>query len=174
MTNLEKLRTATPEQIRDMFCEDCDKCPSFIFERCDAGKNGFAEWLSEEAIAPKDTPKDAPKGWMKLKEEFCNEIGGCDKCPPSISEHCNEVIKAVEDWKKPQETKDAPRGWIKLKTTTSDIYINASKIAALTHTMRANGASAKAMTKVYTVGAEDNPWIVDESLDEVIRKIEKA
>jgi hypothetical protein len=54
-----------------MFCENCDKCPSFTFERCDAGKNGFVEWLNEEAIVPKhaqsDAPNDAPKGWIKLK-----------------------------------------------------------------------------------------------------------
>ena len=69
---------------------------------------------------------------------------------------------------------DAPKGWIKLKTATSDIYINVSKIVALTHMMQANGVSAKAITKVYTVGAEDNPWIVDESIDEVMKKIEGA
>jgi hypothetical protein len=40
--------------------------------------------------------------------------------------------------------------------------------------MRANGASAKAITKVYTVGAEDSPWVVDESIDEVIEKIGKS
>jgi hypothetical protein len=80
----------------------------------------------------------------------------------------------MEDWKKPQEPKDTPRGWIKLKAATSDIYINASKIVALTHATRANGASAKAITKVYTVGAEDNPWVVDESIDEVIEKIGKS
>jgi hypothetical protein len=111
--------------------------------------------------------------WRKM-EAFCNEIGSCDKCPPTISKHCDEAFKAMEDWKKPQEPKDTPRGWIKLKAATSDIYINASKIVALTHATRANGASAKAITKVYTVGAEDNPWVVDESIDEVIEKIGKS
>lgn len=112
----------------------------------------------------------------KLKQDLCNEIGGCDKCPPSISEHCNEVIKAVEDWKTPQEPKDAPRGWIKLRTAKSTIYINTSKIVALGPMMRPDGtaAPAKAITKIHTVGAEDNPWMVDESIDEVIKKIERA
>jgi hypothetical protein len=69
------LRTATPEQIKNMFCEihdNCyDDCPSFIRERCGVEKNGFLAWLNEEAIAPKDAPKDVPKGvpkgWIKLK-----------------------------------------------------------------------------------------------------------
>jgi hypothetical protein len=71
------LRTATPEQIKNMFCEihdNCyDDCPSFIRERCGVEKNGFLAWLNEEAIAPKDAPKDVPKGvpkgWVKLQTE---------------------------------------------------------------------------------------------------------
>jgi hypothetical protein len=79
MTNLEMLRTATPEQIADIFCDmfcekngDCfDVCPSFLSDRCKRGKNGVLEWLNDEVNAPKDAPKDAPedapKGWIKLK-----------------------------------------------------------------------------------------------------------
>lgn len=121
MTNLEKLKTATPGQIRDMFCEDCDKCPSFIFERCDAGKNGFAEWLNDEAKTQKDASREAPKGWIKLK------------------------------------------------ITNSDIYIDASKIVGLSQS-----PSNASVTEVYTIGGEDSPWLVDDSADEVIEKIEKA
>jgi hypothetical protein len=75
MTNLEMLRTATPEQITEMFCheylENCSACPHFVLECCNGGKNGFEEWLNEEAKtqkdAPEDAPNDAPKGWTKLK-----------------------------------------------------------------------------------------------------------
>jgi hypothetical protein len=31
-----------------------------------------------------------------------------------------------------------------------------------------------AFTEIYTIGAEENPWLVDESIDEVVKKIEKA
>jgi hypothetical protein len=128
MTNLEKLRTATPEQITDLFCEDCDKCPSFIFERCDLWKNGFLEWLNEEASEPKDAQSDAQS--------------------------------------------DAPKGWIKLKMEAigNDVYINTSTIVGVS--VR-NGAS-EALTEIYTIGAEDSPWLVDESIDEVMKKIEGA
>ena len=121
MTNLEKLKTATPGQIRDMFCENCDKCPNFIFERCDAGKNGFAAWLNEEAKTQKDAPEDVPKGWIKLK------------------------------------------------ITNSDIYIDASKIVGLS--LCPSNAN---VTAVYTIGAEDDPWLVDDSIDEIMKKIKKA
>lgn len=126
MTNLEKLRTATPEQIMDMFCEDCDKCPSFIFELCDAGKNGFVEWLNEEAKTQKDAPEDVPTGWIKLKS-----IGGI-------------------------------------------IYIEASEIVALGPiSPDASVVMNGAVTKVYTRGAEDEPWFVYDTIDEIIEKIKK-
>lgn len=63
---------------------------------------------------------------------------------------------------------DALKGWIKLKTLGKAIYINASKIVALTYS--ADGA----VTKVHTVGTEDNPWMVDESIDTVMEKIKNA
>lgn len=138
MTNLEMLRTGTPKQIADMLCEcleNCGACPRSIYKCCDAGKNGFAEWLNEETIAPKDAPNDAPMG-----------------APKDIH---------------------APRGWIKLKTPKSAIYIDASKIVGL-------GAPSTAVvldelrTAVYTIGAEDNPWIVCDRIDEVMEKIKKA
>ena len=131
MTNLEKLKTATPGQIRDMFCEDCDKCPKFIFERCDAGKNGFAAWLNEEAETQKEDPKDAPK--------------------------------------------DVFKGWVRLKTPKSTIRIDASKIVALGPILSdAAAESTGVITKVYTIGAEYNPWLICENIDEVMEKIEKA
>ena len=121
MTNLEKLKTATPGQIRDMFCENCDKCPSFIFERCDAGKNGFVEWLNEEAKTQKDAQSDAPKGWIKLN------------------------------------------------TSYSVIYLDASKIVGIGQsTLDAD------ITGIYTIGREDSPWLVCNSIDEIIEKIEKT
>jgi hypothetical protein len=109
--------------------------------------------------------------WRKL-EAFCNEIGSCDKCPPTISKHCDEAFKAMEDWKKPQEPKDAPKGWIKLKMVAigNDIYINTSTIVGLS---TRSGAS-ETLTEIYTIGAEDDPWLVEESIDGVIEKIKKA
>ena len=61
-----------------------------------------------------------------------------------------------------------PKGWVKLKTTQSAIYISTSKIVALTD------SSDGAVTKVHTVGAEDDPWMVDESIDAVMEKIKNA
>lgn len=134
MTNLEMLRTATPEQITDVFCEDCDRCPSFIFERCDLWKNGFMEWLNEEAETHKEkakTQKDA--------------------------------------------TEDVSNGWIKLKRTRGDIYIEVSKIVGLGPTSPDESVIMNgAVTKVYTRGAEDEPWFVYDSIEEIIEKIKKA
>lgn len=51
MKNVEKLLSATPEQIWKMFCDQigyCDECPAFIYERCDRDENGFLKWLNEE------------------------------------------------------------------------------------------------------------------------------
>ena len=142
--------------------------------------------------------------FKKLKQGMLEEIivkvcdfliNDCDTCPKFISSRCKEscnemrqrrlrteakIMANIEKLKQvmsddmnneantPDDAKsDAPNGWIKLKAAMRDIYINASKIVAL-------GESAKAITKVYTVGAEDNPWVVDESIDDVIEKIGKA
>lgn len=138
MTNLEMLRTATPEQIKGMFCNkygDCiDVCPSFLFERCGGGKNGVLKWLNEEAIETKDTPKDAKS--------------------------------------------DAPKGWIKLKSITkfidNTLYVKASKIVGIGHSLTIDTVGNKSVTAVYTIGAEDRPFLVHDSANEVIEKIEKA
>lgn len=131
MTNLEKLRAATPEQITEMFCheylENCSACPYFVRECCNGGKNGFEEWLKEEAKTQKNAPEYAPEGWITLK------------------------------------------------TTQGAICIDASKIVGLGRTepdtsVVMNGA----VTKVYTRGAEDEPWFVYDRIDEIIEKIKKA
>lgn len=175
MTIFEKLRTGTPEEITDLFCgdycKDCDGCPSFISERCSEEKNGFLEWLNKKA----KTPKNAQKEWVKSRNEFCREIGDCDMCPPSISWHCKEAFKAMEAWRKPQEPNDVPNGWIKLKTTQGDICIDASRIVGLGHTSTyASVAMNGATTKVYTIGAEDDPWFVYDTINEVMEKIKKG
>lgn len=125
MTNLEMLRTATPEQIAEMFCHEylknCSACPHFVLECCNGGKNGFEEWLNEEAETQKDVPEDVPKGWIKLK------------------------------------------------ITNSAIYIDTSKIVGFSQ----NPSNAK-VTEVYTIGGEDSPWLVDDSIDEIMKKIKKA
>lgn len=172
MTNLEKLRTSTPEQIRDMFCEkygDCFYvCPRFLFDRCKNGKNGVLEWLNDEAIAPKDAQK---KEWMKLKEELCNEIGDCDKCPSPISKHCEDARKNIKTGSKAPN--DVPQGWIRLITIKGDIYMNASKIVSLGVPDPATASDGVA-TVVYTVGAEDDPWYVCDSIETVMEKIKRA
>jgi hypothetical protein len=51
MKNIERLLTATPEQVWRIFCDKigyCDDCPAFISERCDKNENGFLKWLREE------------------------------------------------------------------------------------------------------------------------------
>lgn len=71
--------------------------------------------------------------------------------------------------------KDVFKGWVKLKTPKSTIRIDASKIVALAPILSdAAAESTGAITKVYTIGAEWNPWLVCESVDEVMEKIEKA
>lgn len=130
MTNLEKLRTATPEQITEMFCheylENCSACPYFARECCNGGKNGFEEWLNKEAKTQKDAPEDVSTGWIKLK------------------------------------------------STGGIIYIEASEIVALGPTSPdASVVMNGAVTKVYTRGAEDEPWFVYDTIDEIIEKIKK-
>jgi hypothetical protein len=95
MTNLEMLRAATPEQIK--------------------------EWLDEEVNAPKDVPTR----------------------------------------------------WVKLKTVKGNIYINASTIVGLGEPNAAE-APAEVLTTVFTIGAEDNPWLVCDCIDAVMEKIKKA
>lgn len=129
MTNLEMLRTGTPEQIANMFCyeycKDCNVCPSFIQKRCIGGKNGLEEWLKEETKTLRDASENVQKGWIKLKEK------------------------------------------------DSDIYINVSKIVGICLPPPPY-VSDKPLTAVYTVDTENTPWIVYESIDEVMKKIEKA
>lgn len=53
MKNIERLLTATPEQVGRLFCDligDCDDCPAFIYARCGKDENGFLKWLREEKI----------------------------------------------------------------------------------------------------------------------------
>ena len=106
-----------------------------------------------------------------VSEGYCYDIdANCDECPPSISKHCK--IKETEgaEAKAPKDaTEDVPKGWIKLKITNSAIYIDASKIVGLSQ----NPSNAK-VTEVYTIGGEDSPWLVDDSVDEIIEKIKKA
>ena len=146
MTNLENLRTATPKQIADMFCDmicgkcgKCsDACPSFLFDRCGEGKNGVLEWLNDEVNAPKDAPKNAPK----------------------------------------DAPEDAPKGWIKLKSIVSvsdnTLYIKASKIVGVGPSAGVDNIRGKEVTAVYTTYDENDPWLVYDSADEVMGKIERA
>ena len=102
----------------------------------------------------------------KFKRDTCpGEPTDCIKCPDFISESCIG-----------KEQRDAPRGWIRLKAQGSVIYINVSKIIALKTWMRPDGWGASMVEKgtiVYAVDVDDT-WMVDELIDEVIAKIEKA
>jgi hypothetical protein len=116
----------------------------------------------------------------QIADMLCKCLKNCSACPHSFRECCNNGEKnGFEEWLN-EETiapKDAPkdilRGWIKLRTPKSAIYIDASKIVGL-------GAPNTAVvpdelrTTVYTIGAEDNPWIVCDRIDEVMEKIKKA
>ena len=65
--------------------------------------------------------------------------------------------------------KEPPNGWIMLNTSYSVMYIDASKIVGIGQsTLDAN------ITGVYTIGREDSPWLVCNSIDEIIEKIKKA
>jgi len=116
MTNLEMLRTGTPEQIKDIFCDMfCDKygncsnlCPSFLFYRCGGGKNGVLEWLNDESKVPKNTSEHVPKGWIKLKEKdsdiYINVsqiVGISLPPPPYVSDKVLTAIYTVDAEKTP-------------------------------------------------------------------------
>ena len=106
-------------------------------------------------------------------DKICSDIllGNCDECPAFISKHCQEYCKTEETGKaEPKAPNNTPKGWIKLKATENDIYINTSTIVGLSVRSGASGA----FTEIYTIGAEENPWLVDESIDAVIEKIKKA
>ena len=74
--------------------------------------------------------------------------------------------------------KEAPKGWIKLKsivnTRDDTLYIKASKIVGVGHSANVDNISGKEVTAVYTSYTEDDPWLVYDSPDEVMGKIERA
>lgn len=128
----------------------------------------------------------------EIRVRICDSVlGDCDWCPAFISSRCPEPCndrndkgaeeteaKATMDARKNIKTgskapNDVPQGWIRLITKRGDIYMNASKIVSLGIPDPATASDGVA-TVVYTVGAEDNPWMVDESIDAVMEKIKKA
>ena len=138
----EKLKQGMLEKIIvkacDFLIKDCDTCPKFISSRC-------KESCNEMRMRRLRTETKIMTNLEKLKQRMLGDMN--------------------DEANKPD---DAPRGWIKLKTLGKVIYINASKIVALTD------SSDGTVTKVHTVGAEDNPWMVDESIDAVMEKIKNA
>ena len=111
----------------------------------------------------------------QIADMLCKCLKNCSACPHSIRECCNGGENGFEEWLN-EETKtqkdapeNAPKGWIKLNTSYSAMYIDASKIVGLGQsTLDAN------ITGVYTIGREDSPWLVCDSIDEIIGKIKKA
>ena len=76
-----------------------------------------------------------------------------------------------------KEQNDAPKGWIKLKSIVNAddaLYVKASTIVGVGHTVNVDNISGRVVTAVWTKYAEDDPWLVYDSIDEVIEKIEKA
>jgi hypothetical protein len=74
--------------------------------------------------------------------------------------------------------KEAPRGWIKLKSivnaSDNTLYIKASKIVGVGHSAGVDNISGREVTAVYTLYAENDPWLVYDSADEVMKKIVEA
>jgi hypothetical protein len=54
------------------------------------------------------------------------------------------------------------------------LYIKASKIVGVGHSANADNISGRVVTAVYTSYTEDDPWLVYDSADEIMKKIEKA
>jgi len=97
---------------------------------------------------------------QEIHEQICHDVdGNCDECPKFISKRCCAETKA-------------PKGWIKLRMEAigNDLYINTSTIVGLSVQ---NGVN-ETLTEIYTIGAEDDPWLVEESIDKVMEKIGKA
>jgi len=151
MTIFEKLKQGMLEEIIVKVCDflikDCDTCPKFISSRC-------KESCNEMRLRRLRTEEKIMANLEKLKQGMFDDM--------------NDEANTPDD-----APKDIPRGWIKLRTPKSAIYIDASKIVGL-------GAPNTAVvpdelrTTVYTIGAEDNPWIVCDRIDEVMEKIKKA
>ena len=115
----------------------------------------------------------------QIADMLCKCLKNCSACPHSIRECCNGGKNGFEEWLN-EETiapkdapEDVPRGWIKLKTIKGDTYINVSKIVGVDLPDPADVSNGVAAT-VHTVGAEDDPWLVYDSVDEIIEKIKKA
>ncbi len=124
----------------------------------------------------------------QIADMLCKCLKNCSACPYFIRERCNGGENGFEEWlnmeakthkeeaKTQKDSKeDVSKGWIKLKRVRGDIYIEASRIVGLGPTSTdeyyiMNGAA----TKVYTRGAEDEPWFVYDSVEEIIEKIKKA
>lgn len=100
MTNLEKLRTATPEQIAEMFCyeyiENCDASLRFIFERYGGGKSGVIEWLNKEAKLKRRKRRELE--FMHFDaEEVKDLLAEFIEKHPLVVDHGIEYI--MRDWK---------------------------------------------------------------------------
>lgn len=108
---------------------------------------------------------------QEISDQICYDVDhDCDKCPSFISKHC----KAEEDEDAGSKApNDVPKGWIRLITIRGDIFMNASKIVSLGIPDPAT-ASEGVATVIYTVGAEDDPWYVCDSIETVMEKIKRA
>lgn len=151
----EKLKQGMFEKIIVNVCDflinDCDTCPKFISSRC------------------KESCNEMRLRRLRTEEKIMTNI---EKLKQGMFDDMNDEANAPED--APIDApKDAPKGWIKLKAKGDDIYINVSKIVGISLPLPPY-VSNKPLTAIYTVDTEKVPWIVDESIDEVMKKIEKA
>lgn len=146
----EKLKQGMLDEITvkacDFLIKDCDICPKFISSRC------------------KESCNEMRQRRLRTEAKIMTDL---ERLKQGMSDDMNDEANTPDD-----ATSDAPKGWIKLKMNAieNDVYINTSTIVGVS--VR-NGVSG-ALTEIYTIGAEDSPWLVDESIDEVMDKIKKA
>ena len=146
----EKLKQGILDEVTVKVCDflinDCDICPKFISSRCKESCNemGLRRLRTEEKIMT---------NLEKLKQGMLDDL--------------NDEANTPDD-----AESDAPKGWIKLKMEAieNDVYINTSTIVGVSVRNGVPGA----FTEIYTIGAEDNPWLVEESIDKVMEKIKKS
>jgi hypothetical protein len=61
-----------------------------------------------------------------------------------------------------------------VNASDNTLYIKASKIVGVGHSAGVDNISGREVTAVYTLYAENDPWLVYDSADEVMKKIVEA
>lgn len=146
----KKLKQGMLEEIIVKACDflinDCDTCPKFISSRC------------------KESCNEMRQRRLRTEAKIMTDL---EKLKQGMFDDMNDEANTPDD-----APSGAPKGWIKLKMEGigNDVYINTSTIVGLSTRSGMPGA----FTEIYTIGAEDNPWLVEESIDKVMEKIKKS